>query len=280
MLQISAYIDTILGSLLPAGSVTALMNAQTLYTLPVSLFGMSVSAAELPVMSSAQGDRDAIAAYLRTRLDAGLRRIAFFVVPSAMAFVALGDVLAAALFQTGRFTGADATYVWSILAGSAVGLARLDHGPALRLDVLRPARHPHAAALRRRARHAGVPRSGFCAALVLPRALGIDPRWGAAGLAAASGIAGWTEFLLLRRTLRHRIGRTGLAPSHLARLWIAAAAAAAAGLAVKLGLGVTQPILRAGLAIGAFGAVYLLVTWAIGVNDSHTLVRRLMRRAS
>jgi putative peptidoglycan lipid II flippase len=279
VLQISAYIDTILGSLLPAGSVTALMNAQTLYTLPVSLFGMSVSAAELPVMSSAQGDQEAIAAYLRTRLDAGLRRIAFFVVPSAMAFVALGDVLAAALFQTGRFTGADATYVWSILAGSAVGLLASTMGRlyASTYYALRDTRTPLRFAVVRVTLGTAL---GFCAALLLPGALGVDPRWGAAGLAAASGIAGWTEFLLLRRTLRHRIGRTGLAPSHLARLWIAAAAAAAAGLAVKLGLGVTQPILRAGFATGAFGAVYLLATWAIGVNDSRTLVRRLMRRAN
>src|SRR5204862_2875581 len=56
------------------------------------------------------------------RLNSGLRRIAFFVVPSAMAFLALGDVIAAALFQTGRFTHQDAIYVWAILAGSAVGL--------------------------------------------------------------------------------------------------------------------------------------------------------------
>ena len=196
-----------------------------------------------------------------------------------MAFVALGDVLAAALFQTGRFTGADATYVWSILAGSAVGLLASTMGRlyASTYYALRDTRTPLRFAVVRVTLGTAL---GFCAALLLPRALGVDPRWGAAGLAAASGIAGWTEFLLLRRTLRHRIGRTGLAPSHLARLWIAAAAAAAAGLAVKLGLGVTQPILRAGLAIGAFGAVYLLATWAIGVNDSHTLVRRLMRRAN
>ena len=39
-----------------------------------------------------------------------------------MAFLALGDVVAAALLQTGRFRHADAVYVWGILAGSAVGL--------------------------------------------------------------------------------------------------------------------------------------------------------------
>ena len=80
--------------------VAALTTAQTLYMLPVSLFGMSVSAAELPEMSSALGDHG----HLTRRLNAGLRQIAFFIVPSAMAFLALGDVITAALFQTGRFT--------------------------------------------------------------------------------------------------------------------------------------------------------------------------------
>ena len=66
-----------------------------LYTLPVSLFGMSVSAAELPAMSGiARRDRGRRSTQLRRRLDAGLRRIAFFVVPSAIAFLALGDVVA------------------------------------------------------------------------------------------------------------------------------------------------------------------------------------------
>jgi len=277
VLQISAYIDTIIGSLLPGGAVTALMNAQTLYTLPVSLFGMSVSAAELPAMSSAQGDQDAVASFLRTRLDAGLRRIAFFVVPSAMAFVALGDVLAAALFQTGRFTQADATWVWTILVGSAVGLLASTMGRlyASTYYALRDTRTPLRFAVVRVALATAL---GSCAALVLPGLLGFDPRWGAAGLTAASGIAGWTELALLRRTLHGRIGRTGLASAYLARLWLAAALAAAAGVAAKLGLDVSQPIMRALLAAGAFGAVYLLVTMALGVNDSRALLQRLQGR--
>src|SRR5574341_2480946 len=55
VVQISAYIDALLASLLPTGALTGVTNAQLLYTLPVSLFGMSVSAAELPAMSSAAG---------------------------------------------------------------------------------------------------------------------------------------------------------------------------------------------------------------------------------
>src|SRR5262249_3749363 len=122
VVQVSAYVDTVIASLLPTGAVAALTNAQTLYVLPVSLFGMSVSAAELPAMSSTLGSESEVATHLRGRLDAVLRRIAFLVVPSAMAFFALGDVLAGLLFQAGRFTRADSVYVWGILAGSAIGL--------------------------------------------------------------------------------------------------------------------------------------------------------------
>src|SRR5208283_2199654 len=61
VVQISAYIDAFLASWLPTGAVSALAYAQTLYTLPVSLFGMSVSAAELPLMSGAIGDAGEVA---------------------------------------------------------------------------------------------------------------------------------------------------------------------------------------------------------------------------
>ena len=73
VVQISAYIDAFLASWLPTGAVAALAYAQTLYTLPVSL-GMSVSAAELPVMSGALGAADEVATILHNRLNHGLRK--------------------------------------------------------------------------------------------------------------------------------------------------------------------------------------------------------------
>src|SRR5690606_7661922 len=53
VVQLSAYVDVALASLLSARVIANLTYAQTLYLLPVSLFGMSVSAAELPEMSRA-----------------------------------------------------------------------------------------------------------------------------------------------------------------------------------------------------------------------------------
>src|SRR5207237_9889558 len=48
--QVSAYIDTLLASLLPTGAVAGLLNAQLLYLLAVSLVRLSVSAARVPAM--------------------------------------------------------------------------------------------------------------------------------------------------------------------------------------------------------------------------------------
>src|SRR5205823_12174125 len=82
ILQLSAYIDQIIATWLPIGAPSAIQNATLLSTLPVSLFGMAVSAAELPAMSRLTGTDDEKFARLRMRLDSGLRQIAFFVVPS------------------------------------------------------------------------------------------------------------------------------------------------------------------------------------------------------
>lgn len=275
--QISAFVDIILASYLGDGPVAALGMAQVLYTLPVSLFGMSVSAAELPEMSRATGSGQDVAAALRQRLDAGLRQIAFFVVPSATAFLAFGGVIAAALFQTGRFTALDSRYVWAILAGSAVGLLAATMGRLYNSAyyALRDTRTPLRFALVRVLLTSGL---GYLCAIPLPPALGLDPRWGAAGLTASAGIAGWIEFLLLRRGLNRRIGPSGLPLSHQARLWIAALGATVLGLGVALVTSSFGPIPRAFLILAPFGSAYLGLTLAIRTPEAHALIRRLWPR--
>jgi len=274
--QLSGYVDLLLASLLPTGATAALNYAQALYLLPVSLFGMSVSAAELPAMSSAAGDEAEMRGYLRTRLGAGLRQIAFFVVPSAVGFLALGDVIAAAVYQSGEFTRATSVYVWGILAGSAVGLLASTLGRlyASAYYALHDTRTPLRYAMLRIVLTIGL---GYLAAIPLPPALGIDPRWGVAGLTASAGVAGWVEFALLRRTLNRRIGGTGVPASLLVRLWGAAAAGAAAGWAVKLALPALPPIPAATLVLGAYGGVYLLAVSVMGVPEARAVAARFRR---
>ncbi len=285
VVQVSAYVDQMIASFLGKGAVAGLTYAQTLYTLPVSLFGMAVSASELPEMSRATGDPAEVAAYLRGRLGAGLRRIAFLVVPSAMAFVALGDVVAGLLLQTGRFDHKAAVYVWAILAGSGVGLLASTLGRlySSTFYALRDTRTPLRYAAVRVVLTTGL---GYLCALPLPRALGLDVRWGAAGLTASAGAAGWVEFLLLSRGLGRRIGAVRLPASFLARLWAAAAVGAALGWGVKLLLGArgtAHPLLLGVAALGLYGLGYFAATAALGLPEAREMVggvRRRLRRGS
>jgi putative peptidoglycan lipid II flippase len=273
VVQLSAYVDVWLASFLPIGAVTGLTTAQMLYTLPVSLFGMSVSAAELPEMSSALGDHG----YLNRRLAAGLRQIAFFVVPSAVAFLALGDVITALLFQTGRFSAADAKYVWGILAGSAVGLLAQTLGRLYSSTyyALRDTRTPLRFAIVRVILTTGL---GFLFALRVPKWIGIDPAWGAAGLTSSAGIAGWVEFTLLRHFLNRRIGTTGLPVSLSAKLWTSAAIAAAVAWTAKLGVGHRDPSVVAVAVLGTYGAVYFAAAWVLRIEECTALFRRVLGR--
>jgi putative peptidoglycan lipid II flippase len=277
IVQISAYVDQIISTWLPIGAPAAIQNAQLLSTLPVSLFGMAVSAAELPAMSRVTGDDAERFTLLRARLDNGLRQIAFFVVPSAVAFLALGDVVAAALFQTGRFSHGDSVYVWQILAGSAVGLLASTLGRlySSTFYALRDTRTPLNYAL---IRVGTTTVFGYLFALPLPRMLGIDAAWGAAGLTASAGIAGWIEMLMLRRTLNARIGRTGLPVDLVVKLYAAAIAAAALAWAVKLVLPALHPVLTALLVLFPYGLVFVALTFALRVPEATSALRSLAGR--
>ncbi|HEX6731055.1 MAG TPA: murein biosynthesis integral membrane protein MurJ [Pyrinomonadaceae bacterium] len=276
VIQISAFVDEFLATFLGQGAVVAMTYAQSLYTLPVSLFGMSVSAAELPAMSKALGTDQVVAETLRNRLNPGLQRIAFFIVPSAMAFLALGDIIAGALYQTGRFNRGDSIFVWSILAGSSIGLLASTLGRlySSTFYALRNTRTP----LRYAIVHVVLATVlGYLCSIPLPRWLGIDQQWGVAGLSASASVAGWVEFVLLRKSLNQRIGRTGLPWLYVGQLVVAAIAGAIIAWAFKLLLGPWHPIPLAMIVLGSYGIVYFGVTFAFGIRESRNLIYRGLR---
>jgi putative peptidoglycan lipid II flippase len=275
VVQISAYLDSLLATLLPAGAVSALAYAQTLNSLPVSLFGMAISAAELPAMSSALGTAAEISIVLRQRLENGLKNISYFVVPSAVAFIVLGDVIVATIYRGGHFQAHDVTFVWSVLAGSGVGLLASTSGRlySSAFYALRDTRTPLNFAIIRVVLTVTL---GYLCALPLPRLLGIDRQWGVAGLTLSAGIAGWVEFALLRRALQARIGAVAFSSSRIARLWTGALISAALAYGVKLLLHFRYPWV--GLCIlTVFGLLYLVSTTVLGV-EAPARVSRLLRR--
>lgn len=275
VVQLSNYVDIFIASYLPGGTLSLITYATTISYVPVSMFGIGISAAELPEMSSVTGSSDERARQLRERLNAGLRHIAFFVIPSALSMVAAGDVMAAALFEhKGRFTHQSTIFVWGILAGSAVGLLASTSGRLYSSTyyALHDTKTPLKFACVRVALTSVL---GYLFAVPLPKYLGIDPHWGGAGLTVSFGIAGWAEFMLLRRALNQRIGATGTPASFVARLWVSAALAALAAFGVKQVFTPSSHIIAAVVVLGVFGLVYLGATLVFKVPEATVLLRRV-----
>jgi len=277
VVQISAYIDTFIASWLPTGAVTGLANAQLLYTLPVSLFGMSIAASELPAMAGAAVTAPGAQEAVRQRLERATRQVTFLVIPSTVAFLLLGDTMAAALLQTGRFTARDADLVWGILAGSAVGLLASTLGRlyASTFFALRDTRSPFRFAVVRVTLTSVL---GYLCAIPLPRLLGVPALAGAAGLALAGAAGAWVEQWLLRRSLHRRIGASRMDGTSLRRIWAAAVGAGLVAFALKIGLHAWHPIVAAALVLGSFGAGYLGLAAALSVPEAQAWVRRALFR--
>jgi putative peptidoglycan lipid II flippase len=278
VVQVSAYIDNVLASLLPTGAVSALAYAQTLYLLPISLFGMSVSVAALPTMSQATGTEDQINTFLRQRLNSGLAQIAFFIIPSVAAFLFLGDMIVGAVFQGGAFDHDSTVYVWAVLAGSTVGLlaSTLARLYSSTFYAVRDARTPLKFAFLRVLLTTIL---GMCFAFYLPKIFGLDPRWGTTGLTASAGLAGWVEFYFLRRTMGRRIGVTGISVRLQAKLWGMALAAAAVAFLCKSTLNShIHVIVRAAVVLAVFGVIYFSLGYALRIEQATELGDKVLRR--
>ena len=172
---------------------------------------------------------------LRSRINAASRAIAFFIVPSVVGLLLLGDVIASLLFQSGHFDAGAARYVWSVLGGSAVGLLASTLGRlySSAFYSLRDTKTPLRFSI---IRVVLTITTGYFAGLWLPSELGIDSSWGTAGLTLSAGISGWVEFLLLKRSLDGRIGATGIPFKLVNEILASVAGQYAVGFGIKDGI--------------------------------------------
>jgi putative peptidoglycan lipid II flippase len=277
VVQVSAFIDEALASLIGPAAMAGMSFASTLYMLPVSLFAMAISAAELPEMSSVVGETEAVSAKLRERIAASRLRMAFFVVPSAIAFFTIGDAIIAMLFQTGRFGADDTRFVWMILCGSTIGLFAATQGRLLSsaFYALSDTKTPLRFAMVRVGLGA---LAGWTVAVPLREQLGWSATIATAGLTASAGTVAWVEFLLLSGALQRRIGRIARSWATEGKILFAALLSGAAGFAVHRALPVEQPILKGALTVGVYGAVYFGAGALLGLEQARAVLRRLTRR--
>jgi putative peptidoglycan lipid II flippase len=276
VVQISGYIDLLLASLLVTGAVAANTTAQFLYLLPVSLFGMSVAASELPDLSRLGPQAPDV---VRSRIEIGLSRVAFFVVPTAVVYIALGEVLVGALFERERFGPSETRLVWLVLAAYSLGLLATTASRLLQntLYALDDPRTPARIALVR-----VVFGSVVAVALmfwlddfvILGTAIQLESslpaegllHLGAVGIALGSAAAAWVEFFLLRKALSWRIGAVQLGGGRLPVVVASALVAVALGRIVALLIGDPPPLVAAVPVLGVAGVAYLVVTAAQGLR--------------
>lgn len=288
--QIAAYVDLLAASLLAFGAVAALGYAQVLYLLPISLFAMSVAAAELPELSTIDhGDRARVVG----RLDDALGRVAFFVLPTATAYLVAGDLVIAAVFGGGRFTPDAVVQVGAILAAYGLALPASAASRPLQ-SVLYGVGDTRTAARFALARVAVAGIVGIAAMLPLDAVaastdglrlvdtpgfavatseLRIGPdnllRLGAVGLAFGAAVGSWVELMLLRRRTSQLFGAPRLIGHHRRAIVIGCLALASVGVVARMTVddGLATPRIHALVAMALMGGVYLMVTHLLGADE-------------
>jgi len=295
VVQISAFVDVALASLLAVGAISMIGYAQIFYILPVSVFAMSVAAAELPEMSRLAGRPEAIIRHANT----GLRRIAFFMVFTGVAYISVGKPVLGAILQHGKFGADDTVGVWLTLSAMALGLPAVGASRLLQntLYAMGDTRGPAKIAALRVAVTAAV---GFVLMFPFDRLLiaggafdgsigGVGPlasdirsiegvvRLGAIGLAFGLAASAWTEYVLLDRLARRHL--PGLGPTIRPVIALAGPAAAAflVGAAASRLVEGLPLLIGAALSLGISGFVYVVLCFRLGIREADLVLRPVRR---
>jgi putative peptidoglycan lipid II flippase len=194
--QLMVFVNTLLASLLPLGSISYLYYADRVMEFPLGVFGIALASASLPVMSrhAAAQDHRALADTLNFSL-----RLAFYVsVPATVGLVMLRTPIVRVLFERGRFGPAETAATAEALAWYAIGLAGFSGSRIVAQTFY--ARGEAATAVRW-----GVVSivANVVAALALMGPLGH------AGLAGAASIGSYVNLVALLVIARLRLGRLG-----------------------------------------------------------------------
>ncbi|HMG43992.1 MAG TPA: murein biosynthesis integral membrane protein MurJ [Acidimicrobiales bacterium] len=300
IVQFIIYIDLWLASFLATGAVSSLFYALLLYQLPISMFGLGVAAAELPDLSQVSVHDPETRRLFRRRLEDGMARIAFYVLPIATMYVVVGDVIVGAIFQRGKFGWDDTWGVWLALAVFAIGLpattsSRLLQNGLYALDD--PKTPPRLSVIRVVVStvvslavmfpldRLTIGSNGvqgwddFWAVGPLPSSVRLNTEFVHLGLIAfaiGATVAAIVEYRMLARAVAWRIGRTRMAGRWLNPI----AASCAVSATVAFGLVTVLPnswpaLLLAPLVLGPAGVVYLVMTRWLQVPEAAALTARL-----
>ncbi len=118
--QLNVAVDTVIASLLPAGTVSVLYYADRVDQLPLGVIGVAVGTAILPLLSRQVRAGDKGLAI--TTLNHGIEYALVLTLPAALALSVAGGPIMSVLFARGAFDAMAAAKSAQALAAYAVGL--------------------------------------------------------------------------------------------------------------------------------------------------------------
>ncbi len=269
--QLNLSVDVIIGSLLPAGTVSVLYYADRINQLPLGTIGAAVGTALLPTLSR-QVASEAPSVAIAT-MNRALEYALLLTLPAALALLVAAHPIIAVLFQRGAFDAHSVLLSAQALQAYATGLPAfvlvkvLLNGFFARGDTATPVKLGIA-----------------CVGLNLVLNLLLMRPLQHLGPPLASSIAAWVNVaglgLILAR--RGQLAADALLRRRVAGMLLAGAAMTAALWAMELGLEplFPRPGLRwaaLALLVGAGGAVYGLAGQALGAFDGRIVLARLLR---
>ena len=284
--QLSGYLDMLLASLLAAGALASLRPALMLYLLPVSLFGQSVAASELPELSRLGEDESQ--SFVR-RLNQAMRQTLFLTVPAAVGYLCFGFLIVGGLLRRGEFNLTDTWLVYAVLGGYSLGLVAttlsrlLQNGFWALRDTTTPAKIAVVRVLVSAA--VAVPAMFLLDRFSVSETLGVippgaddDPLYlGAVGLALGATAGAWVELWRLATALRRQLAFFAVPWRRMLAM-------------VSLSVGVLLPAaglwwrlaawpapLLAVLVISTYGGLYLAAAHLLRFTEVETWTSRFVR---
>jgi putative peptidoglycan lipid II flippase len=194
VLEINAFVDTLLGASLKPGSVAALEYGNRLMQLPLGIFGVALGTAILPTLSLQAARQDF--EQLRDTFSFAVRFVCFIMIPASLALIVLRYPIVQLLFERGEFRHGDSVSMTSMaLMFYSVGLASYGSVKCIvpvfysLKDTKTPMKIAVVAML-----------SNIVLNLVLMQFLQLG------GLALATALSSMLNVTLLTKTLRRRLG--------------------------------------------------------------------------
>jgi putative peptidoglycan lipid II flippase len=192
--QLNILIGTMLASMLPFGSVSYLYYADRLVQFPLGVFGVAISTAALPSLSSLAGEKGL--SDFKNTLNMSIGLTLFISIPAAAGLIGMGEPLISALFGHGRFDSFAVSATNLALIGYAAGLPAFSAVRSLisSFYALEDTRTPVIVSI-------------ACMLLNIAAGYTLMQYLNHLGLALAASLASWTNVILLGILLRRKIGK-------------------------------------------------------------------------